>query len=94
MIQRITKHNTAPSEQPTQIRRNGTMARKLEGKIAVITGGSAGIGLGTAKHFVEEGAQVFITGRRQSELDKADDRRVGTADRVGRFVWRTRGVVD
>ncbi|MEI9985894.1 MAG: SDR family oxidoreductase [Aliidongia sp.] len=47
------------------------MSKKLEGKIAVVTGGSAGIGLGTAKHFAAEGAQVFITGRRQAELDKA-----------------------
>lgn len=47
------------------------MTRKLEGKIAVVTGGSAGIGLATAKRFAEEGAHVFITGRRQSELDKA-----------------------
>jgi len=44
---------------------------KLQGKIAVITGGSQGIGLGAAKAFVAEGAKVFITGRRQSELDKA-----------------------
>jgi NAD(P)-dependent dehydrogenase (short-subunit alcohol dehydrogenase family) len=44
---------------------------KLDGKIAVITGGSSGIGLAAAKQFVEEGAYVFITGRRQSELDKA-----------------------
>jgi NAD(P)-dependent dehydrogenase (short-subunit alcohol dehydrogenase family) len=47
------------------------MNRKLENKIAVITGGSAGIGLGAAKRFAQEGAWVFITGRRQSELDKA-----------------------
>jgi NAD(P)-dependent dehydrogenase (short-subunit alcohol dehydrogenase family) len=47
------------------------MSKKLAGKVAVITGGSAGIGLGIAKHFAEEGARVFITGRRQSELDKA-----------------------
>jgi NAD(P)-dependent dehydrogenase (short-subunit alcohol dehydrogenase family) len=44
---------------------------KLNGKIAVVTGGNSGIGLATVKHFVEEGAYVFITGRRQSELDAA-----------------------
>ncbi len=43
----------------------------LDGKTAVITGGNSGIGLATAKRFVEEGAYVFITGRRQAELDKA-----------------------
>lgn len=47
------------------------MSRKLSGKTAVITGGSSGIGLATARLFVQEGAYVFITGRRQSELDKA-----------------------
>ncbi len=45
--------------------------KKLEGKVAVITGGNSGIGLATAQRFVEEGADVFITGRRQSELDAA-----------------------
>jgi len=47
------------------------MPQKLAGKVAVITGGSSGIGLATAKRFVNEGAYVFITGRRQSELDIA-----------------------
>src|SRR3984885_14155830 len=44
---------------------------KLHGKVAVITGGTEGIGLATAKLFVKEGAFVFITGRRQKELDEA-----------------------
>ena len=47
------------------------MTKKLEGKTAVITGGTEGIGLATAKRFVEEGAHVFITGRRQKQLDEA-----------------------
>jgi NAD(P)-dependent dehydrogenase (short-subunit alcohol dehydrogenase family) len=44
---------------------------KLEGKTAVITGGNSGLGLAAAKRFVAEGAYVFITGRRQAELDAA-----------------------
>src|SRR6476469_332035 len=44
---------------------------KLQGKVAVITGASAGIGLAVAKRFVAEGAYVFITGRRKKELDDA-----------------------
>jgi len=47
------------------------MSKKLAGKVAVITGGSSGIGLATAERFAAEGAYVYITGRRQSELDAA-----------------------
>src|SRR5262245_7823036 len=49
----------------------GKHVGKLEGKIALITGGNSGIGLATAKQFVNEGAYVFITGRRESELAAA-----------------------
>jgi NAD(P)-dependent dehydrogenase (short-subunit alcohol dehydrogenase family) len=59
---------------------------RLQGKLAVITGGSSGIGLATARRFVEEGAYVYITGRRQSELDKA-------VKLIGRNVTAVRGDV-
>jgi NAD(P)-dependent dehydrogenase (short-subunit alcohol dehydrogenase family) len=60
------------------------MSGRLKGKTALITGGSSGIGLATAKRFVEEGAFVFITGRRQTELDAA-------AEEIGTNVHAIRG---
>jgi NAD(P)-dependent dehydrogenase (short-subunit alcohol dehydrogenase family) len=79
----------------------------LEGKVAVITGGSSGIGLATAKRFVKEGAHVFITGRRQSELDKAkaeigknvtavqgDVQNLADLDKLYARIMAEKGVVD
>jgi NAD(P)-dependent dehydrogenase (short-subunit alcohol dehydrogenase family) len=59
---------------------------KLEGKIALVTGGNSGIGLATARRFVAEGAHVFITGRRQAELDEA-------VTQIGRNVTGVQGDV-
>ena len=80
---------------------------KLNGKIAVITGGSSGIGLAAAKKFVEEGAHVFIMGRRESELDRAkaeigrnvttvqgDVAELGDLDRLYQTVKDQKGALD
>src|SRR6476620_84859 len=53
---------------------NAKRAGKLEEKVALITGGNSGIGLATAKQFVNEAAYVFITGRREAELASAKKR--------------------
>jgi NAD(P)-dependent dehydrogenase (short-subunit alcohol dehydrogenase family) len=58
------------------------MSQKLSGKIALVTGGTSGIGLATAKRFASEGAYLFITGRRQSELDAAATELAGNATAV------------
>jgi NAD(P)-dependent dehydrogenase (short-subunit alcohol dehydrogenase family) len=80
---------------------------KLEGKIALITGGNSGIGLATAKQFVNEGAYVFITGRRNSELAAAvkeiggnvtgvqgDVSNLGDLDRLFAQIKREKGKLD
>src|SRR6185437_4808286 len=90
----------------TEARKDYVMS-KLNGKIAVITGGSSAIGLAAARRFVEEGAYVFITGRRQSELDKAkaeigrnvsivqgDVANLDDLDRLYRTVKEEKGAVD
>lgn len=55
------------------------MAAKLDGKIALVTGGTSGLGLATARRFIAEGATVVVTGRRQTELDAAVRELGGTA---------------
>src|SRR5256885_14262114 len=80
---------------------------KLDGKIALVTGGNSGIGLATAKQFVNEGAYVFITGRREPELAAAvkeigtnvtavqgDVSNLGDLDRLFAQIRREKGRLD
>lgn len=80
---------------------------KLDDKVALITGGNSGIGLATAKRFVQEGAYVFITGRRQSQLDEAvkqvgsnvtgvqgDVAKLGDLDRLFEQIKKDKGRLD
>jgi NAD(P)-dependent dehydrogenase (short-subunit alcohol dehydrogenase family) len=80
---------------------------KLEGKIALVTGGNSGIGLATAQQFVNEGAYVFVTGRRDAELAKAvkevgrnitgvsgDVSNLGDLDRLFAQIKREKGRLD
>ena len=80
---------------------------KLEDKVAVITGATSGMALATAKLFVEEGAYVFITGRRQKQLDDAvkaigrnvtgvqgDAANLADLDRLYETVKREKGRID
>ena len=83
------------------------MSKKLEGKIAVVTGGTSGIGLATAKLFAAEGAHVFVTGRRKAELDaavaaiganasgvQADSSKLADLDRLFATVKSQKGRID
>jgi NAD(P)-dependent dehydrogenase (short-subunit alcohol dehydrogenase family) len=83
------------------------MPKRLEGKVAVITGGTEGIGLAAARLFVKEGAYVFITGRRQKELDEAvkaiganvsgiqgDVAQLADLDRLYETVAKAKGQID
>ena len=84
-----------------------TTTKRLSGKNALITGGSTGIGLATAKRFVDEGAYVFITGRREPELNAAvkeigenvvgvqgDVAKLGDLDRLFAQIKREKGKLD
>src|SRR5277367_1177850 len=83
------------------------MSGKFENKVVVVTGGTSGIGLATAKQFAAEGASVFITGRRQDALDaavkaiggrvtgvRADMAQLGDIDRLYDAVQQQHGQID
>src|ERR1039457_3348758 len=85
----------------------GVIVGKLEGKVAVITGGSSGMALASAKLFVEQGAYVFITGRKQEQIDEAvkvigrnvtgvqgDAANLDDLDRLFDIVKRGKGKID
>src|SRR6201999_4229809 len=86
---------------------NGVIVEKLDGKVAVITGATSGMALAGAKLFVEEGAHVFISGRRKDALDEAaaaigrnvtavqaDSAALDDLDRLFETVRREKGAID
>src|SRR6202142_125430 len=85
-------------------RKGRNMNSQFDGKVAPVTGGSSGIGLATAKLFAQRGATVYITGRRQKELDEAvreigpsatgiqgDVSRLGDIDKVYQIIREQKG---
>src|SRR6202171_99130 len=92
---------------PGNCARTGMIVGKLDGKVAVITGATSGMALAGAKLFVEEGAHVFITGRRQEAVDEAveligqnvtgvqgDSANLDDLDRLFDTVKREKGKID
>src|SRR6202034_4250524 len=87
--------------------RKDNMNPQFDGKVALVTGGSSGIGLATAKLFAQRGATVYITGRRQTELDEAvreivpsttgiqgDVSRLADIDRIYQIIGQQNGKLD
>jgi NAD(P)-dependent dehydrogenase (short-subunit alcohol dehydrogenase family) len=94
-------------DRPLRVGRSRAMSTKHQDKVAVITGGNSGIGLATAQRLVEEGAHVFITGRREAELEAAvkriernvtpfrgDVSNLADLDRLYELVRREKGAID
>jgi NAD(P)-dependent dehydrogenase (short-subunit alcohol dehydrogenase family) len=83
----LAQHSSPDCDGPqTPTKQEKKRMNRLDGKVAVITGGSSGIGLATAKLFADEGAYVYITGRHQNELDQA-------VQQIGKHVTAVQGDV-
>lgn len=87
---RIALDGVAMAFRTSQHVRKREVMGKLEGKVAVITAATSGMALATAKLFVQEGAYVFITGRRKEKLDEAVKLiEMSPACRATPLIWQT-----